>query len=78
MKSYCDINYVYSVREVLSGKWYIVVYWRNPNGSRGGLCRFLDELDRRRCYEKAYDHCRTAQVILKKLAKLNGWDVYKE
>ena len=78
MKSYCDINYVYSVREVLSGKWYIVVYWRNPNGSRGGLCRLMDELDGRRCCEKVYDRYKLAQDSLNKLAKLNGWVVYEE
>ena len=78
MKSYCDINYVYSVREFLSGKWYIVVYWRNPNGKRGGLCRFLDELAGRRCHEKLYDQYKLAQDTLNRLAKLNGWQVYEE
>ena len=78
MKSYCDINYVYSVREVLSGKWYIVVYWRNPNGSRGGVCRILDELDGPRCSAKAYSSAYKAQKYLDRLAKLYRWKAYRE
>ena len=45
MKSYCDFKHVYSVREILPGRWYIQVYWRNLNGSCGGVCRLMDELD---------------------------------
>ena len=78
MKSYCDINYVYSVREVLSGKWYIVVYWRNPNGSRGGLCRLMDELDGPTCSSKVFDSPLKAQRYLDNMAKLYGWDLYSE
>ena len=78
MKSYCDINYVYSVREVLNGKWYIVVYWRNPNGSRGGVCRILDELDGPRCSAKAYSSAYKAQKYLDRLAKFYRWKAYKE
>ena len=78
MKSYCDVNYVYSVREVLSGKWYIVVYWRNPNGSRGGLCRLMDELDGPTCSSKVFDSPLKAQRYLDNMAKLYGWDLYSE
>ena len=78
MKLYCDINYVYAVREILPGKWYIQVYWRNSNGRRGGICRLFDELDGPRCCEKVYDRYKLAQASLDKLAKLNGWDVYEE
>lgn len=78
MKSYCDIKYVYSVRELLRDKWYIMVYYRHPDGKRGGLCRFLDELDGPRCVEKAYGSCYKAQKRLDSMAMLCGWDVYKE
>lgn len=78
MKSYCDINYVYAVREILPGKWYIQVYWRNNNGKRGGICRLLDELDGPNCSEKVYEHWKPAQAALNKIAKLNGWEVYEE
>ena len=77
MKSYCDIKYVYSVYEILPNKWCLMVHYLHPNGKRGGLCRFLDELAGRRCHEKLYDQYKLAQETLNRLAKLNGWQVYE-
>lgn len=78
MKSYCDFKHVYSVREILPGRWYIQVNYRNTNGSRGGVCRLMDELDGPRPDEKCFEHCQPAQAALDEMAKLYGWDVYEE
>ena len=78
MKSYCDIKYVYKVREILPEKWYIQVYWRQPNGWRGGICRLMDELDGDDCSSKVYDSPFKAQEYLDVMAQQNGWEVYEE
>ena len=78
MKSYCDFKHVYSVREILPGRWYIQVYWRNPNGRRGGVCKLMDELDGPRPDEKCFEDWRPAQAALDEMAKLYGWGVYEE
>ena len=75
---YSSRKYIYMVRELLPQRWYIVVYYKNKNGSKGGVCRMLDELDGPRCVEKAYGSCYKAQKRLDSMAMLCGWDVYKE
>lgn len=78
MKSYCDINYVYSVREIIPGQWFIQVNYRNANGSIGGVCKLMDELDGPRPDEKRYEDWRPAQAALDEMARLYGWNVYEE
>ena len=78
MKSYCDFKHIYSVREILPGRWYIQVYWRNPNGRRGGVCRLMDELDGPTCSSKVFDSPLKAQKYLDNMAKLYDWDLYVE
>lgn len=78
MKSYCDFKHVYSVREIIPSRWYIQVYWRNPNGRRGGVCKLMDELDGPDCSAKVFESRYKAQKYLDKMAKLCGWEVVKE
>ena len=78
MKSYCCEGFVYKVREILPYQWYVQVYWRNPNGSRGGICRLMDELDGDDCRTKVYSSPLTAQKFLDRMAQQNGWEVFEE
>lgn len=78
MKSYCDFKHVYSVCEILPGRWYIQVNYRNANGSRGGVCKLMDELDGPRPDEKCFEDWRPAQAALNEMARLYGWNVYEE
>ena len=75
---YYSRKYIYMVYELLPKRWYILVYYRNKNGSKGGVCRMLDELDGPRCVEKAYGSCYKAQKRLDSMAMLCGWKAYKE
>ena len=75
---YSSRKYIYMVYELLPQRWYILVYYRNKNGSKGGVCRILDELDGPRCAEKVYGSCYKAQKHLDRLAKLYRWKAYKE
>lgn len=76
--TYTNKDYVYAVREILPGCWFIQVYWRNPNGRRGGVCRLMDELDGPTYSSKVFDSPLKAQKYLDDMAKLYDWDLYVE
>lgn len=72
---YDSKGFLYKVRQILPEKWYIVVYYRNANGTEGGICRMLDELDGPDCSAKVFESRYKAQKYLDKMAKLCGWKV---
>lgn len=74
---YANKGFVYKVREILPERWYIQVYYRNPNGTKGGVCRLMDELDGPDCSAKVYESRYKAQKYLNKVAKFCGWEIFE-
>ena len=74
---YASSEYIYKVRDILPEKWYIVVYYKNPNGTKGGLCRLLDELDGPDCSAKVFQSRYKAQKYLNQMAEACGWEIFE-